>query len=163
MISTTVDAASNLRVIIQPNRSLSWRQVKLVYLGVVAVSMAVAIAFALRGFWPVLPFAGVELLGLGAALYTCALRGHESEVVHVLPSTVTVEKGRRAPRARWEFARPWTRVRLLRPRVRWYPTRLTLGSHGRSVPLGEFLNEEERRHLAGFLQSKIAAPPGVIT
>lgn len=157
MVTTTLETDDRCRVLIRPNRALTWSQVCTVYLAVVAVSMLIAIAFALQGFWPVLPFAGLELLGLGAAFYVCALRGEVNEVVWVESSTVAVEKGRRAPERRWEFPRAWTRVSLLRPRIRWYPSRLRLGSHGRHVELASFLNEEERRHLASHLHRTIGA------
>lgn len=145
-------------MLIRPNRALTWPQVCAVYLAIVAVSMCIAGAFALQGFWPVLPFAGLELLGLGAALYVCAVRGEMNELVSVGPSVVTVEKGRSAPEQRWEFPRPWTRVSLSRARIRWHPSQLLLGSHGRHVELASFLNEEERRHLAVHLRRAITVP-----
>jgi uncharacterized membrane protein len=156
MITTTVEPDSGCSVLVRPNRALTWPQVRAVYLGIVGTATVIAIGFALQGFWPVLPFAGAEVLGLGVAFYVCALRGDFSEVVHVGTSTVAVEKGRRVPEQQWEFPRPWARVKLLQPRVRWYPSRLLLGSHGRHVELGSFLNEEERRHLAGHLRRTIA-------
>ncbi|NIR28524.1 MAG: DUF2244 domain-containing protein [Gammaproteobacteria bacterium] len=157
MVSTSFDTDDSCRVLIRPNRALTWSQVCTLYFAVVAALMLIAIAFALQGFWPVVPFAGLELVGLGAAFYVCALRGDVNEVVWVRSGTVAVEKGRRAPEQRWEFPRAWTRVSLLCPRVRWYPSRLRLGSHGRHVELASFLNEEERRHLAGHLHRTIAA------
>lgn len=157
MVTTSFDPDNSCHVLIRPNRALTWSQICTLYLAVASVSMLIAIAFASQGFWPVLPFAGLELLGLGAAFYVCALRGDMNEVVWVKSGTVAVEKGRRAPEQRWEFPRPWTRVSLLRPRVRWYPSQLRLGSHGRYVELASFLNEEERRHLAGHLHRTIAA------
>ena len=42
----------------------------------------------------------------------------------------------------------WVRVRLAPGRRRGWPSRLLLGSHGREVEVGKFLNEAERRLLA---------------
>ncbi len=158
MVTTSFDPDDCCRVLIRPNRALTWSQICVLYTAIVAASMLIAIAFALQGYWPVLPFAGLELLGLGAAFYVCALRGDVNELVSVKSGTVAVEKGRHVPEQRWEFPRAWTRVSLLQPRVRWYPSRLQLGSHGRHVELAGFLNEEERRHLASHLHRTIAAP-----
>jgi uncharacterized membrane protein len=44
---------------------------------------------------------------------------------------------------------------LLAPKVRWYPSRLVLRSHGKVVEFGGFLNEPERWQLAGQLQRAI--------
>lgn len=157
MVSATFETDSRCRFVIRPNRSLTWRQLQVFYLGIVGVSMGIAIWFAVLGLWPVLPFAGAELLLLGGALYANALRGARSEVISVGERAVEVEKGRHQPEEHWEFPRAWTRVRLLLPGVRWYPSRLVIGSHGRHVELGDFLNEEERRHLAEYLGRAIAA------
>ncbi len=145
----------NRRFIIRPNRSLTWPQVKRLYLGMVAISLAIALGFTLQGFWPVLPFAGLELLALGGALYVCMLDGCRSDVVDVDANTVRVEKGRRAPSKTWEFHRAWTQVRLARPRAVWYPSRLILRSAGKEVEVGDFLTEEERLQLAKQLREAI--------
>src|SRR5437868_14875252 len=50
------------------NCSLSPRQVGWFYLSIVCLSFAIALFFAWRGSWLVLPFAGLDLLGLGIAL-----------------------------------------------------------------------------------------------
>lgn len=147
------------RFVIRPNRSLSWAQVKCFYVGIAAVSLVIAVGFAVRGFWPVLPFAGLELLVLGCALYVCTLDGCRSDVVSVDSHTVTVEKGCRAPSKTWEFNRAWTQVKLFRPRIVWYPSRLVLRSAGKEVEVGDFLTEDERVRLAKQLSEAIR--PGV--
>ena len=46
------------RVVIRPNRSMSWRQ-SMIFLGAIAVPLLlVSVILATRGFWLVLPFAG---------------------------------------------------------------------------------------------------------
>jgi uncharacterized membrane protein len=47
-----------------------------------------------------------------------------------------------------QFHPYWVRVRLEAGRWRGWPSRLLLGSHGREVEVGQFLNEAERRLLA---------------
>ena len=116
--------------------------------------------FALIGFWPVLPFAGVEVIVLGLAVYNSALSGRETEVVRVTGDVVAVEKGRRQPREVWRFQRAWARIQLLPPLANWYPSRLVIGSHGKLVQLGAFLNEQERQRLAGALTCALAERTG---
>jgi uncharacterized membrane protein len=47
-----------------------------------------------------------------------------------------------------QFHPYWVRVRLEAGRWRGWPSRLLLGSHGREVEVGQFLNDAERRILA---------------
>lgn len=157
MVAATVDADKIQRFVIRPNRSLSWRQTKLCYLGIVCYSLLVAGGFTVMGFWPVLPFAGAELLALGAGLYLCARRCHRSEVVSVRSDAVEIEKGAVRPNESWSFARAWARVHLLEPIHRWHPSRLVIRSHGREVEIGAFLNESERRCLAKDLSRALEA------
>jgi len=133
---------------IRPTRSLSWREVKVFYAAIVGVALLIALGCTAMGYWPVLPFAGLEALALGWAFYAVALDGQKREVVRIDERTVAVEKGRRRVEDRWTAMRAWTRVYHLAPPVAWYPTRLLLRSHGREIELGRFLNEEERRRLA---------------
>ena len=117
--------------------------------------MGIGIAFALHGYWTVLPFAGFEVIVLGIAFYLCLLRSQIREVVTVNAETVTVEKGRRQPRERWECPRAWARVALEHSSIAWYPMRLTIAFQGRQVEIGRFLSDEERSVLADELQQMI--------
>jgi uncharacterized membrane protein len=141
--------------VIRPNQSLSWRTAIQVYAAIAIVCLGIGIAFALHGFWTVLPFAGLEILVLGAAFYLCLTRSQIREVVSVNASVVTVEKGRQTPEERWECPRVWAQIRLEPPQFAWYPSRLAIAFQGRQVQLGAFLNEEERRALAAELQQVI--------
>lgn len=58
--------SDELRVVIRPNRSLSWRQ-SMVFLGAISVPLLlISVVLAAQGFWLILPFAGVELAALFA-------------------------------------------------------------------------------------------------
>ncbi len=120
----------------------------LFYSGIVAVSMTIALGFYVTGLWLVLPFSGLEMLALGAALYAGAWRGERCEVISISERAVAVEKGRRCPDERHEFQRGWAHVILQSSTNNWYPSRLLIRSHGREVEVGAFLNEQERQGLA---------------
>jgi uncharacterized membrane protein len=156
MVSSTVDSNHNWRIVIRPNRSLTRRQLQLVFLVIAVVCLSIASMFAVLGMWPVLPFAGAEVIAVGIGFYLSAVGGRETEVVSVNSDEVAVEKGRNRLTERWVLQRAWAQIRLLPPRIRWYPTRLVIRSHGREVELGGFLNEDERRQLAGELRDAIA-------
>lgn len=153
------------RVMIRPNRSLSWRQ-SMVFLGAIAVPLLlISVVLAARGYWLVLPFAGLELAALFACLYVVAHAACRCEVVSIGESVVTVEKGRDRgrgpeqvdPEQRTQFARGWVRVELSREQSHWYPRRLWIGASGRRVEIGEFLVDEEKAELAAELHRLLSA------
>lgn len=124
-------------------------------------SLAVALAFTVQGFWPILPFAGLELLALGVAIYLVAHSGRRRQMITITAEQVRVEKGRLrsvgtsggGPESCQDFPRAWVRVELVRPNKGWYPSRLTVGASGSAIPVGEFLTDEEREELKTRLDS----------
>lgn len=119
------------------------------------MSFAIAGLMALQGFWPVLPFAGLEMLLLGWALKVSLDRRRRGETITVSDSEVTVNacNGQRCTHI--VFPRHWAQVKLRRPSSRLHPSRLTIESHGRGCEVGSFLTEEERRGLALRLERLI--------
>lgn len=150
-------SAEGVRFVLRPDFGGHWRQTVWLYLSLVATSMAVALAFTALGFWPVLPFAGLELTVLGAALYVSARRGAIREVVRVSGAVIVVERGVSRPETRQTFDRYWSVVELSTPQPWCHPSRLVIRSGARSMELGGFLQEGERRALARSL-SEIIGP-----
>lgn len=145
---------------LSPNCSLTPRSATLFFASVTAVCLPVALACAAAGLWPVLPFAGAELLGLGLALHLSLRRGRVREYIRVDERDVTVGRREAGRAVEHRFARPWTRVRLRRARVASWPSRLLVGAMGRSVEVGAFLTEGERRRLGRRLSEVIRPAPG---
>jgi uncharacterized membrane protein len=151
------ELTADYRFVIRPNRSLSWRGALCCFGLIAAVSLAIALFFGFMGAWPILPFAGAELLGLGTALYVCACRARDCEVVSIQGATVRIEKGRSRPVETSELPRHWARVTLESSPLRSHPSRLTIRSHGRAVEIGGCLSEEERMNLARELSGVVGA------
>ena len=156
MFATTIEDGSIRRVVIRPNRSLTWEQTKIVYFCIASYTLAIAGVFAAMGFWPVLPFAGGEVAVLGIAFYVNALAGTSVQVVTVGGDVVKVEKERPGPRCEWSFQRAWARVDIDGPAGHG-SSRLVVRSHGKQVVLGEFLTETERKRLAATLAEVIGS------
>ncbi|MCB1722605.1 MAG: DUF2244 domain-containing protein [Chromatiaceae bacterium] len=160
VISESCPDTALRRVVIRPNRSLSWRQ-SMIFLGAIAVPLLlISMVLAARGFWLILPFAGLELAALYASVYVVSHAARRCEVVSIGETTVTVEKGRDrgrcaergGPQQRTEFARGWVRVELAESGTSWYPRRLWIVASGRRVEIAEFLAEEEKAELAAELR-----------
>ena len=144
-----------LQIEIRPNCSLSVRGAQGFFLSACAGPLIIAAFLALRGFWPVLPFAGLELLLLAWALRVSLERRHHRQRITVTEGEVSIESQRRGACEQVVFPRHWARVKLRRPAARLHPSRLTIESYGRQCELGSFLTEEERRGLALRLQRLI--------
>jgi uncharacterized membrane protein len=154
-MTTPVDAHQPLRIEICPHCSLSVQGALLFFGSLCLVSFSIAGFMALQGFWPVLPFAGLEMAFLGWALKATLSRRFHRQTITVTESDVRVESHDRANYAQIVFPRHWAQVKLRRPVSRLHPSRLTIESHGRQCELGSFLTEEERRGLALRLQRLI--------
>ncbi len=141
-----------LRIEICPNCSLSVRGALMFFASLCLVSFGVAGILALRGFWPVLPFAGLEMLALALALRVSLQRRFHRQTITLTDADVSVESRDRAYCSQVVFPRHWAQVKLRRPASRLHPSRLTIESHGRQCELGSFLTEAERRGLALRLQ-----------
>jgi uncharacterized membrane protein len=134
-----------------PHCSLSVRGA-FVFFGLVCLgTFGVAGVATALGYWPVLPFAGAEMLLLGWALKTNMARRFERETIDVTETEVVIEDVRANPR-RVVFPRHWARVKIRRAKSPLHRGQLVIESHGRSREVGKFLTEEERRQLAAELR-----------
>lgn len=121
----------------------------------VAVSFSIAIAFALQGAWLILPFAGLEMLALGAALYVVAHRGCRWQIVSIQGDRIEVVEHEQTGKRKQIFQRAWAQVRLEQARIKGYPSRLIISSHGRAVEIGGYLVNAEKEHLALELRKAV--------
>lgn len=149
MIAGTEGLTASLwQIELLPNCSLTPRSAVLFFASIATLSLTVALLCVALGYWPVLPFAGLELALLGWALHASLRRRHWAQVVTISELEVTIATNVRghadvAPE-RVVFPRHWASVRLCGS-VGWHPSRLLVESHGRSCEVGSFLTEEERR------------------
>jgi uncharacterized membrane protein len=138
-----------------PHRSLTPLGARIFVAVLGGTTLAVAAFFALQGFWPVLPFAGVEVGLLIWAVRASMRSGSQREVICITEETVTVEwHDARVDRIS-VFPRHWVRVKLHAPLVALHPARLVLESRGRVCEVGRFLTEDERRGLAARLKQLV--------
>lgn len=151
-LANAVPRPGQLRIEICPNCSLSVSGALLFFGSLCLVSFGIAGIFALRGFWPVLPFAGLEMLALGWALRVSLQRRFHRQTITVTDANVSIESRDRTFCSQVVFPRHWAQVKLRRPASRLHPSRLTIESHGRQCELGSFLTEAERQGLALRLQ-----------
>lgn len=112
------------------------------------------------GFWPVLPFAGLELAALGAALIVAMRRNGYREVVSFSALRVKVEVGTLGRGAGMviDLPRAWTRA-WLEPEPHYrQAAHLMLGSSGQRIEIGRCLNLEEKEALLVRFRELLRTP-----
>jgi uncharacterized membrane protein len=137
-----------------PNCSLSTHGAWLFFGSVCLTTFGVAGVATMLGYWPVLPFAGAEIVLLGWALRANMQRRHEHEHIDISETEVVIRYARGLPQ-QVVFPRHWSQVKIRRPKSPLHRSHLVIESHGRAYEVGKFLTEEERRHLAAELRCLI--------
>ena len=147
--------SSHASIVIAPNCSLSVRGAVLFFLTACAPCFGIAGVLTFLGFWPVLPFAGLEMLLLGAALRISLARRNHRQTIVISELDVAVQSKIGKLDSEVVFPRHWAQVKLRRSTSRLHPSRLVIESHGRQCAVGDFLTEEDRRGLYGKLSKLI--------
>jgi uncharacterized membrane protein len=147
-------------IVAQPNLSADWRANRRVLLALALPSMTAAIAFALLGAWPILPFMGLELLALGAALYHVNWKLHYRHVITFSDDSVLIEKGFYAPRQCWQFPRRRTALTVTTGDHPWEGPALSVHDERQCVSVGEFLNRDDSLKLLALLRREVQVDDG---
>ena len=134
--------------LLKRNCSLAPGQLLAFYLSLCVISLAVAVAFWTQGAVLVMPFAGLEMLSVGAALLLYARHAADSELIRLRPGRLTVRRisGPRVEQV--EFAPAWVRVE---PET-GDRSLIELSGQGRRISVGRFVRPELRRQLADELR-----------
>ncbi len=129
---------------------------RLVFGVVLAINLAFALNFLLRGAWPIAPFMGADVALLGWGLMASARAARRYEHVTLTPSRLAIlRQPVKGQASQVEFNPYWVRVRIENePQP---GSALTLTSHGRSVQVGTFLGPNERLSFAGLLKNALHA------
>jgi len=143
-------------IVAKPNQSATWRS-NLWVLGMIAVpSLGAAIGFTALGAWPILPFAGAELLALGFAMYYVSWKLQYRHIITLDEQTVRIDKGYYAPTRSWTFAREDCRLAVTPEQHPWDGPELAVHNREQTVPVGDFLNRDDSLVLLALLRNELA-------
>ena len=140
---------------LRPHCSLTPKSARVFVASVAAPTLGLAGVFAAQGFWPILPFAGLEIGLLIFAVRVSLRRALVRENIVVTSERVTVSHVEGSTERTSVFPRQWVRVTLHAPLASLHSSRLMLESHGRACEVGRFLTDDERRHLAVRLKQLV--------
>ena len=143
------------RILIRPNQSISWKS-GLVFILVIAFTcLSIGLGFAYVGATLILPFAGLEVIFVGICTYLVLNKTSQQEVITLSKDKLIIEKGAYKLKKVWEYFRLWAYISVERPKHPWYPAHIVVTSKGERVPLGDFLNEQEKEELVSSLENII--------
>lgn len=143
---------------LKPNNSLDAQSATYFYGSLVLTGMAIATLFAAQGFWPVLPFAGLELGALIYCVNRVMRRAADRDWIEIDNTTVTVRRERAGAAEVSRFNRAWTEVRLQADSARSTGRKLSIGASNRWCVVGEFLTDSERHGLKTRLTQILSVP-----
>jgi uncharacterized membrane protein len=143
------------RFVLRPRCSLTPVTARRFIWSVGGTTFGVAGVFTALGFWPVLPFAGLEMIVLVWAVKVSMRAALVSETITVGEDSIRIEQCEPKGSHTTVFARHWSRVKLRAPHAILHPHRLLIESHGRACEVGRFLTEDERRAFARRLQQLV--------
>lgn len=165
MIDTHFDSGcsdngrSAVRYVLRPNQSWTWKA-NIWFLGMLCtVSLLIALSFAVRGFWMVLPFSVLEVMVLVGCIWLCVRRGYRQEVLVLEPETVILRTGQRDSTAEQavtrRFERFFTRFHVEPTAHSWRSTRVLLRCRNERHEIGSFLTTDEKQELISALRQGI--------
>lgn len=146
---------SGLTIVARPNQSASWRANLYTLLALCVPSLGAAIGFAALGAWPILPFAGLEMLALGSALYYVNWKLQYRHVITLSENSVRIDKGHYYPRQSWQLQRHRVGLSITPEQHPWETPELAVHDSNQRVCVGEFLNRDDAAELVALLRREI--------
>jgi len=122
------------------------------FLLIAVISGVIALALAVFGAWPVLPFAGVEIGALYIAVRRFARDAGDYEQLMIRGDRLLVESRLHGHLRRFDANRYWTQLVVVEGTG---GMQLTLRSHGREIKFGTFLSERARINAARELRNQL--------
>jgi len=145
----TAASESAFDLTIKRNCSISPRDLLCVLASAAGVSLGIAAGFALAGAWPVLPFAGLEVLALAAAFYLNGRHAADYERIALCGEKLLVQASNAGRIVQHEFDPRYLRVD---ERRLGQELRLLLCSRGSELEIGRHLDAKGRASLGWRLR-----------
>lgn len=145
------ESDEGIRWVLGRNCSMSPRQLTGFYLSICAVSLFIALGFALSGALVVLAFAGIELLVLGVALLVYARHAADADTLTLRGAQLDVEQTDGATARTARFRAEWVSVEPARDDG----SLVEISGQGQRVLIGRFLRPEMRAPFARELRTAL--------
>ncbi len=144
----------SIRVVLKPNRSMSWRGNQLFLLSMFLLSGFIAFGFWLVGAWVVLPFAGLEMLVLSGLIYYVSWKLSYREVLTIDGQAITFEQGVQRPKQEWHFNRSDISLSVEPKEHSWSTPTIHFKHRQELISIGSFLNQADCDKLLDTLKEQ---------
>jgi uncharacterized membrane protein len=153
------EGTAGFSLTLKRNCSISPAGLLWVFATLSAVALAIGVGFAVLGAWLILPFAGLEVLLLGAAFVAYARRAADYEKIELAGGRLTVEVAEAEHRSRYQLDP--RRAQVLLQKDQGYGARVWVKGRLRGAPGDERSAGEEQleigRHLDAGSRVELAA------
>lgn len=140
---TTEYSPHKTTIILKPNRSASWLEVKWFIAVIGFFVISIALIWSMFGAWVILPFAGLEVGLLGLLMYRVSLNCHAKQVITIATQEIIVECGIKRPTFSWQFAKKDTHLNIIEAETSFDRPKMILSDEKVSLKLGDFLNQND--------------------
>jgi uncharacterized membrane protein len=147
------DELAGFSLTLKRNCSISPAGLLYVFAALSAVALAIGIGFAIAGAWLILPFAGLEVLGMGVAFVLYARRAADYEKIELAGGRLTVEVAQAEQRCRYELDS--RRAQVLLDKDEGYGARVLLRGAEQELEIGRHLDAGSRVELAAELSRRL--------
>ena len=96
------------QILIQPNPSMPWAQLKMIYTIFACLILIIATVLSTINLYLAIPFYGVEVIFLGYALYISSLRSTYYEEVKINQFDIDVAFIERKKKLEFKYTKQWT-------------------------------------------------------
>lgn len=148
-------SASPMRIVVRPNSVLHRDEGALALAVTAPAGFAIAALFVLLGAWPVAPFVLAALAGLAVAVWLVHRHAGDFERIVVDDDKLVVDRHDPGGDHHFEFNRSWVQV-IQRRASAGGCAYLAVRSHGREVPIGHDLTDQERASVGRALLARLA-------
>ena len=149
-----------LNIVLYPHRSLSIKGFLILMFCIVFVSFSIGIFFMLKGAWPVFGFFGLDVLLIYIAFKVNYRDANQYERIKLWDNNLVIKKRLNNGKSDvWEFDPYWVQLGIKKNESR--RNYLNLSSHGKTISIGSFLSNEEKKEIADTLAiqlNKLKAP-----
>lgn len=143
--------AKGKRLVLRPNRSASWFECKWYFWLIASPCLMIALVACTLGAWPLLPFSIIELLLLFVMLRKTNKKCSRSQIIFISPKQVYIAEGARGPEVETIMERPSAYILVDEDSRPMTSMTLCMSDGIRMVPIGLFLNDEDRDLLYLYL------------
>ena len=134
--------------VITAHRSLDPKSFRLMMVVLCGVAAVLGLRFLVFGFWPIVAFLCLDVLGLYVAFKISYARARGFEEVMLTPLELLLRRvGHRGDVREWRFNPLWTKL-VRETHEEFGLQRLLVVSRGQTIAIGAALSPEERAHFA---------------